>query len=117
MPRASKARPGRPSNDSSRRSIAASAREYGPEALEVLASVMRDSDAAPGARVDAATKLLDRGFGRPTEHHQRANVDGAFSDLSDNELADALTLLRAELAVASEARAGAEESQGSRKPH
>jgi hypothetical protein len=43
------------------------AQEYTVEAVEALAAVMRDSNAPPAARVSAATALLDRGHGRPTQ--------------------------------------------------
>jgi len=43
------------------------ARGHGPEAIEVLASIMKDPNAASPARVAAATHLLDRGFGKPKQ--------------------------------------------------
>ena len=43
------------------------AREYSQEALETLASVMRDPEAPPAARVASARELLDRGFGRAVQ--------------------------------------------------
>lgn len=43
------------------------ARGYGPEALQMLATVMRDPDAGPAARVAAAKELLDRGFGKAVQ--------------------------------------------------
>ena len=43
------------------------ARGYSQEALEVLASVMRDTEAPPAARVTAARELLDRGFGKAAQ--------------------------------------------------
>ena len=43
------------------------AREHGPEAIEVMAKLMRDTTATPGIRLAAATALLDRGFGRPKQ--------------------------------------------------
>lgn len=91
MPRASG---GRPSLAGSRRSIAAAAREYGPEALEILAEVMRDTEAPPGARIDAASKLIDRGFGKATEYKHAVGVDEALAELSDDELTAALAVLR-----------------------
>jgi hypothetical protein len=36
-------------------------------AVEVLVCVMNDADAAPSARVGAASALLDRGWGRPVQ--------------------------------------------------
>ena len=43
------------------------ARHYTVEAVEALAGVMRDITAPPAARVSAATAILDRGHGRPTQ--------------------------------------------------
>jgi hypothetical protein len=43
------------------------AQKYTVEAVEALAAVMRDPKVPPAARVSAATALLDRGHGRPTQ--------------------------------------------------
>ena len=43
------------------------AQAYTVEAVEALAAVMRDASAPHAARVSAATALLDRGHGRPTQ--------------------------------------------------
>src|SRR6478735_10079032 len=43
------------------------AQEYTLEAVEALATVMRDPSAPHAARISAATALLDRGHGRPTQ--------------------------------------------------
>ena len=43
------------------------AQQYTVEAVEALAAVMRDASASHSARVSAATALLDRGHGRPTQ--------------------------------------------------
>jgi hypothetical protein len=43
------------------------AQQYTVEAVEALAAVMRDPKAPPAARVSAATALLDRGHGKPTQ--------------------------------------------------
>jgi hypothetical protein len=43
------------------------AQRYTVEAVEALAAVMRDAKAPPAARVSAATALLDRGHGKPTQ--------------------------------------------------
>jgi len=42
------------------------AQQYGPEALETLAQIMRHGDSGQ-VRVLAANSLLDRGFGRPSQ--------------------------------------------------
>jgi hypothetical protein len=43
------------------------ARSHGPAALKVLAGIMNQKDAPPAARVQAASALLDRGWGKPTQ--------------------------------------------------
>ena len=53
------------------------ARDYTPEALEAIVSVMSDTKAPPGARVAAASELLDRGRGRPTAAIEYYGPDGA----------------------------------------
>ena len=63
---------GRPSGIGEIREIA---REHTSEAIEVLVKVMGDPDAAPSARVGAATALLDRGWGRPAQTIN-ASLDG-----------------------------------------
>lgn len=44
------------------------ARSYTLEAMETLAKVMRDDNAPPAARVAAVGHILDRGYGKPTQH-------------------------------------------------
>lgn len=72
-PPASKGRwgPGQSGNPSGRPAgladVRAAARAYTQEALDTLASVIRDAGASPAARVAAATALLDRGWGRPEQ--------------------------------------------------
>lgn len=46
------------------------AREHTEEAIETLASIMRDAEAPAAARISACTELLNRGHGRPVD--QRA---------------------------------------------
>jgi len=47
--------------------VKAAARELTPKAIAALESVMDDPKAPPAARVGAATAILDRGWGRPTQ--------------------------------------------------
>lgn len=47
--------------------VKAAAREMTPDALSTLQTVMNDPKAPPAARVGAATAVLDRGWGRPTQ--------------------------------------------------
>ena len=47
--------------------VKAAARELTPEALSTLQTVMEDPKTPSAARVGAATAILDRGWGRPTQ--------------------------------------------------
>lgn len=44
------------------------ARAYTMEGLETLAEIMRDKKAPSAARVAAVGHILDRGYGKPTQH-------------------------------------------------
>lgn len=48
-------------------SIRKAAQQYSVEAIEALATVMRDLTAPHAARVSAANSILDRGHGKPTQ--------------------------------------------------
>lgn len=43
------------------------AREHTEAAISVLVSIMSNEDAAAAARVAAASAVLDRGYGKPTQ--------------------------------------------------
>lgn len=43
------------------------ARNHTEKALSILASIMHSDGAPPAARIAAATALLDRGWGKPTQ--------------------------------------------------
>ena len=60
------------------------ARTHTATAIETLVSVMNNPDATASARVAAATALLDRGWGRPTQPID-ANI-GADTRWIDSEL-------------------------------
>ena len=47
--------------------VKAAARALTPEAIATLLTVMTDAKAPPAARVGAATGILDRGWGKPTQ--------------------------------------------------
>lgn len=51
--------------------LAALAKSHAPTAVETLVSIMRDGQ-SEAARVSAATQILDRGFGRPTQTSETA---------------------------------------------
>lgn len=63
-------RPKRPATVEARKVIAdlkVATRELTPQALDTLQEIMEDKKAPAAARVGAATAILDRGWGRPTE--------------------------------------------------
>lgn len=51
--------------------------ELTPTALAVWEEVLNDPDAKPELRVSVAEKVLDRRFGKPKEHKEVTNPDGA----------------------------------------
>lgn len=53
------------------------ARSHTGTAVRTLASIMNQSDAPPAARVGAASALLDRGWGKPTQPHDGDGEGGA----------------------------------------
>jgi hypothetical protein len=50
------------------------ARKLTPEVLEMLSQVVKDKKAPPSARIAAGTVILDRAYGKPTQHIE-AKVD------------------------------------------
>jgi hypothetical protein len=56
--------------------LAEMAKAYAPEALAILAKIMRSGD-GEAARVSAADKLLDRGYGKPSQSLEHTGKDGA----------------------------------------
>jgi len=63
---------GRPKGSSNRATQSAKAKlsdlakGYAPEALEVLAKIMREGD-SENARIAAANSIIDRGYGKPVQ--------------------------------------------------
>lgn len=58
------------------RELKALAQTYTPKAVKALAQIMLDATAPHAARVTAATALLDRGHGRPTQHTEHGGAGG-----------------------------------------
>lgn len=65
------------------------AREYTQEAVQTLASIMKDGAAPPAARVKASETLLDRAWGK-AETTANVNVNKNVRDLSTAEILAAL---------------------------
>jgi hypothetical protein len=64
------------------------ARTHTESALKVLAGIMNQHEAPPAARVSAATALLDRGWGKPSQTVDMTVRRQIAKELSDDELAD-----------------------------
>jgi hypothetical protein len=62
------------------------ARGLSPDAITTLGEIMKDKEAQAGARVAAASTILDRAYGKAPQHITTERVD----DLSNAELADEL---------------------------
>jgi hypothetical protein len=76
-------------------SLQAAAREYAAMALRTLAEIA-EKGAKEASRVAAATALLDRGFGRPTQSIEvEVLLNKRLSELSSEELAALETRLKA----------------------
>jgi hypothetical protein len=91
-------RPKKPQTMEAKRLIAdvkAAARELTRDAIDTLASVMKDPKAPPAARISAAVALLDRGHGRPVQAVDvKSEVAFDFSRLSVVELDEYERLLQ-----------------------
>jgi hypothetical protein len=61
------------------------ARSHTIEAIETLATIMRDDSVSPAARVSAAGILLDRGYGKAPQFID-ASFNRPIANLSDEEL-------------------------------
>ncbi|MCM0032769.1 hypothetical protein [Sandarakinorhabdus limnophila] len=78
------------------------AQQHGEEAIEVLADIMRDKDAAPAARISAASEILNRGYGRPVDQKAMVllatstDLTRAISELPTEALLDELARLAGE---------------------
>lgn len=66
------------------------AREHTKSALRVLHGIMTSNDAPPAARVQAATVMLERGWGKATQHIE-TTIHRSAATLSDDELATIAT--------------------------
>ncbi len=55
------------------------AQTYGPEAVDILAEIMRDESKPDAARIAAAKELLDRGFGKSPQSLDLGSSDGTLT--------------------------------------
>ena len=70
------------------RNIQDIAREYSEDAMKVLVTIMNDQDAAPAARMEAAERVISRGYGKPvaTTVNTNLNTDVKPSTVDDTTL-------------------------------
>lgn len=52
------------------------AQGFGGEAIDILASIARNNDAQPAARVAAVKEILDRGYGKAKQSIEVGGEDG-----------------------------------------
>ena len=83
------------------RPLALRARDFTGKALQTLVNTLDDPTATAAAKVSAAIAVLDRGWGKPTERHEHVSLN-AVAELSDDELRNAIALLRATASPASD---------------
>lgn len=74
-----------------RAELAALAREYTEDAIKTLADICTDAEAPAAARVTAASALLDRGWGKPTQE-VNINDERDYSVMDENELDKSLAV-------------------------
>lgn len=67
-----------------KRTLAATAREFGPRMLQILADIADDPNQPASSRVSAANHILERGYGKPVA-------------VEDTEQPDRLTLALIEI--------------------
>lgn len=81
------------------------AQQHGEEAISVLASIMRDCEAPPSARISAASEILNRGYGRPVDQKamvvmsQQIDRRRIPADMTTDELIEELIRLGSESAT------------------
>ncbi|MDP1664489.1 MAG: hypothetical protein Q8L79_05110 [Methylobacter sp.] len=73
------------------------AAEYTEEAIQVFVEIMRDSEAPAATRLQAADKILDRGYGRPAVHieaQHSAKMDPELMQKLETEFVDRMANAR-----------------------
>jgi hypothetical protein len=84
-------KPGQSGNPNGRPRVLAdvqnAAREHSAEALETLAQIMCDPKAPAAARISAASALLDRGYGKPSQAIEATNTNVIYT-VSDQPMSE-----------------------------
>jgi hypothetical protein len=71
---------GRPKQDISIRELA---KTYTQAAISTLAEIAQNPKAPPSSRVQAATALLDRAWGKPAQYIESVNLGLSYADFLD----------------------------------
>ena len=87
------------SKATSRRNVAAMARQHAEKAVQTLVDAMDDPD--PRVKVDAANRVLDRAIGKPIA--MTADVTDRLDEFTDDELDAAITSLKDRISAAGQA--------------
>ena len=69
---------GRPKADKTIRDLA---RTYTKEAIRTLAEIAKNPKSSDSARVQACNAILDRGWGKPAQYVETANVNMTIDDI------------------------------------
>lgn len=64
------------------------ARQYTDDAIETLATIARNPNASDSARVQAASALLDRAWGKPHQYTESVNVKAGLNEFLDRVAAE-----------------------------
>lgn len=60
------------------------ARQHTEQALEALVAVVKSPKASDSAKVQAATALLDRAWGKPHQYTENMNMNGSLKEFLDS---------------------------------
>lgn len=95
--------------------MTAAARMHWPDAIRVMAEILNNPKVQAQVRLMAGNSLLDRGFGKPAQAIDIAKRP--LEDMTDDELATGVELIRIALAQASSGvPSGDEAAEGSEPP-
>lgn len=93
-----------------RSDLRAAAKQDSPEAYRFLLTTMRNEDAGLQHRLNAATQILDRGWGKPT-HQTEIKID-VYEKMTDVELIKLITGKEIDAEEVAAARAHLDDSDG-----
>lgn len=89
----------RMNNESHNAYIRRVAREAGPDMIDVLVNIAKDSRRSDGARVKAAGMVLDRAYGRATQVVETIQARGALNEIPTETLVELIRKAQEKQAV------------------